>query len=139
MNITRKFNRENLTGITIGLDFDGTCISHGPNICKDIGAAPIIKRLINEFNVKIILYTMRCDKLLDEALMWFNDNDIILYDVNNNPTQKEWTSSPKIFAQLYIDDLNLGIPLIYSDKYEKPHVDWKELEKLLFYEIDKIH
>ena len=58
--------------------------------------------------------------------------------------------SPKVYADLYIDDLNLGVPLIYpKDKNAKPYVDWNAIEKMLFdkdefkhildKEIKKIH
>jgi hypothetical protein len=32
---------------------------------------------------------------LGDAIKWFKDNDIPLYGVQTNPTQKHWTTSPK--------------------------------------------
>lgn len=94
--------------MVIAVDFDGTCVTHEfPNIGKDIGAVPILKELIKKGH-KLILYTMRSGDLLDEAINWFADNDIELYGVNKNPEQYKWTSSPKVFANIYIDDINIG-------------------------------
>ena len=47
--------------MVIGIDFDGTCVRHEyPEIGKDIGAIPVLKRII-EYGHDIILYTMRGD------------------------------------------------------------------------------
>lgn len=43
----------------IAVDFDGTCVTHEfPKVGKDIGAVPVLKKLIEKGH-KIILYTMR--------------------------------------------------------------------------------
>jgi hypothetical protein len=113
----------------IAIDFDGTCVSHEyPDIGKDIGAVPVLKKLIADGH-KLILNTMRCGKELLDALKWFYENDIQLYGVNEDPGQKEWTQSPKVFANLYIDDAALGCPLIYPAS-GKPYVDWKQVEQI---------
>ena len=37
----------------IAIDFDGTCVTHDfPGIGKDIGAIPILKKLIKNGNIK---------------------------------------------------------------------------------------
>lgn len=134
----------------ICIDFDGTCVTHGfPNIGEDIGAVPILKKLVNNGH-KIILFTMRSDikevvnskddnifkepnEYLTHAVEWFQKNDIPLYGINTNPSQKEWTKSPKAYGDLYIDDMGLGCPLIYNPKIsEKPFVDWIKVEKMLY-------
>lgn len=50
---------------------------------------------------------------LQDAIDWFKKYDIPLFGVNEkkNPTQKDWTSSPKPYAHIYIDDAALGVPL----------------------------
>lgn len=137
--------------MVIAVDFDGTCVTHAfPKIGEDIGAVPVLKRLVKAGH-KIILYTMRShgkegDSLhktksgqlikndtLQEAIDWFKDKDIPLYGVNENPDQKDWTTSPKIYAQYYIDDAALGIPLIrfLGTDAPRPYVDWEIVEKLL--------
>lgn len=134
--------------IVIAVDFDGTCVTHNyPELGKDIGAVPILKRLVDKGH-KLILYTMRSneneEKLLEngykihkgdflqQAIDWFVDNDIPLYAIQRNPTQDEWTQSPKCYANLYIDDAALGCPLIYNINIsDRPFVDWERVEQLL--------
>lgn len=116
----------------IAVDFDGTCVTHDyPNIGKDIGAVSVLKELV-ENGHKIILYTMRWDKELKEAVQWFESNNIPLFGINENLTQRKWTKSPKIYAHLYIDDAALGIPLILDEGMSnRPFVDWKAVKSLL--------
>ena len=138
-----KNDKQVYFNMVIAVDFDGTCVEHKfPFIGKEIGAVPVLKKLVEKGH-KIILLTMRSHKTektknaqkygmvsvendtLDDAISWFKKNGIPLYGINENPTQKEWTESPKVFANLYIDDNNLGIPK------KNGYVDWVECEKLL--------
>lgn len=145
----------------IAIDFDGTCVTHEfPEIGKDIGAVPVLKELVDNGH-KLILFTMRADRheqketghpyimdvtglFLTDAINWFKKNNIPLYGIQSNPTQKNWTTSPKCYAQLYIDDAALGCPLIqdytsHPDGYYsgepvpsgRPYVDWIEVRKQL--------
>lgn len=120
-------------GITIVIDFDGTCVTHEyPKVGKDIGAAPVLKRLIKSGH-NLILFTMRSEKTLTDAVNWFEKNGIDLYGINENPNQKTWTKSPKAYGQLYIDDAALGCPLKldYSEDNETKfiqYVDWNKVE-----------
>ena len=125
----------------IAIDFDGTCVTHDfPKVGKDIGAVPILKMLV-ENGHQLVLFTMRSDiikpkskdynihakggKYLTAAVNWFKKHDIPLYGINVNPAQKEWTHSPKAYAQLYIDDAALGCPLILDKtKSDRPFVCW---------------
>lgn len=132
----------------ICIDFDGTCVAHEyPAIGKDIGAIPILKELTDTGH-RLILFTMRSDRkkkkkvngeeviveenVLSEAVEWFGVNNIPLYGVQKNPTQRFWTSSPKAYGHLYIDDAALGCPLIIDDpESDRPYVDWKRVRELL--------
>lgn len=116
----------------IAIDFDGTCVTHAfPKIGKDIGAIPVLKSLVDNGH-KLILYTMRDGITLGEAKIWFIENEIPLYAVNDNPTQHRWTTSRKVYAHLYIDDAALGIPLKHDIKLsDRPFVDWEKTEQLL--------
>jgi len=115
----------------IAIDFDGTCVTHDyPEVGKDIGAVPVLKALAAKGD-QLILFTMRSGETLEHAVKWFADNGIPLYGVNTNPTQSSWTKSPKAYAQLYIDDAALGIPLTYPMNGKRPYVDWVAVEKLL--------
>lgn len=116
--------------MVILIDFDGTCVQHEyPEIGGDIGAVPVLKKLVAAGN-QLILWTMRDGAELLQAIMWFETNGIPLYAANHNPTQREWTTSPKAHGNLCIDDINLGIPLIYPGN-ARPYVDWDKIETLL--------
>lgn len=116
----------------IAIDFDGTCVTHDyPKVGKDIGAVPVLKKLTDSGH-KLILNTMRSGKELDDAVQWFIDNDIPLCGVNENPTQKSWTASPKVYAHLYIDDAALGCPLMFDHAVSnRPFVNWKLVDQYI--------
>jgi hypothetical protein len=107
----------------LGLDFDGTVVRHAyPDVGGDIGAIPWLKHL-RAHGVKIVLNTMRSGPHLEAAVTWLNDNSIDLYGANNNPAQKHWTSSPKVYAHVYLDDAALGAPLVTPDS-GRPYINW---------------
>jgi hypothetical protein len=133
----------------ICIDFDGTCVTHEfPQVGKDIGAVPILKKLIDAGH-NLILFTMRSNRsvlnetgdptimnvtglFLDDAINWFKQNNIPLYGINENPGQKKWTTSPKAYGNLYIDDAALGCPLLYNQEIsDRPFVDWLKIEEIL--------
>ena len=135
--------------ITINIDFDGTCVTHDfPRVGKEIGAVPVLKRLV-ENGHQLILFTMRSDRkdkketndptiqdvtgeFLTDAVNWFKKHDIPLYGIQTNPTQHNWTTSPKSYAELMIDDSSLGCPLRYDiDISNRPFVDWEAVEEAL--------
>jgi len=126
--------------ITIAVDFDGTCVYHSyPEVGGDIGAVPVLKRLLL-CGHKLILFTMRSGKELQDAIDWFKNNNLQLYGVQYNPTQASWSASNKCYANLYIDDAALGCPLIPYEYDEgpngeyidaRPFVDWQVVEQLL--------
>lgn len=116
----------------IAIDFDGTCVTHDyPKVGKDIGAVPVLKKLTDSGH-QLILNTMRSGKELNDAVQWFIDNDIPLCGVNENPTQKSWTASPKVYAHLYIDDAALGCPLMFDHAVSnRPFVNWKLVDQYI--------
>ena len=134
--------------MTINLDFDGTCVTHSfPEIGRNIGAQRVLKKLTDAGH-KLILFTMRSDienpesddpkiipksgKYLTEAVNWFKLNNIPLYGIQSNPTQKQWTTSPKSYAELMIDDSALGCPLKFDYEIsDRPFVDWDIVEQYL--------
>lgn len=135
--------------ISINVDFDGTCVTHSfPQIGKEIGAIPVLKRLVAEGH-QLILFTMRSNMItfkeiegdltpdtnghfLNDAIKWFMQNDIPLYGVQKNPTQTTWTESPKSYAHLMIDDSAIGCPLKFDPSISnRPFADWEKIEQLL--------
>jgi hypothetical protein len=118
------------------IDFDGTVVTHEfPRVGRDIGAVPVLKALVAKGH-NLILFTMRSDgssiqhSYLSQAVRWFKSHDIPLYGIQTNPTQGEWTSSPKAYGQLIIDDIALGIPLVHGQS-KKPYVDWIKVAYIL--------
>jgi len=129
--------KAHMNDMIFAIDFDGTCVTHDyPKVGKDIGAAPVLRRIVDAGG-KLILWTMRSDNRpdgtspLSDAVNWFRENKIPLFGIQRNPDQDKWTSSPKAYAKIYIDDAALGCPLIYPEG-EKPYVDWQTVESLLF-------
>lgn len=78
---------------------------------------------------QLILYTVRDGIYLVEAVKWFERNAIPLTYVNNNPTQPDGTSI-KIYADLCIDNANVGTPILY-DENNHDYVNWAKLEASL--------
>ena len=111
----------------IAVDFDGTCVTHDyPNVGKDIGAVPVLKALVDNGHL-LILNTMRDSVELKDAVKWFENNGIELFGANTNPTQSGWTTSPKVYANLYIDDAAMGCFLSYNPELSnRPYVNWKK-------------
>ena len=117
----------------IAIDFDGTCAEHEfPAVGVDVpGAADVLKELI-EAGHDLILWTMRSGTYLDDARKWFDKHNLALFGVQTNPTQLEWTTSPKAYAHIYIDDAALGCPLIIpEDAVSRVYVDWVKVRQLL--------
>ena len=91
----------------IAVDFDGTVVTHAyPEIGDDAGAVPVLKELTDN-GCRLILYTMRHGKLLDDAIRWFRERGIPLYAVNE--TEHRTTL---VFLQLYS-----GVPVLGSTDF----------------------
>jgi len=130
------------------IDFDGTCVRHEfPKVGEDIGAIPVLKDLVNKGH-NLILFTMRCDHdykpistlpeiiaeagtYLTDAIKWFEKNEIPLFGIQKNPTQHEWTNSPKAYGHFMIDDSAIGCPLKFDYGFDRPCVDWDIMRDLL--------
>lgn len=114
----------------ICVDFDGTVVDHKfPAIGEPVPDAINWLKRLHYNGAKLILYTMRSDgmregDLLAEAVQYLEKNGVELYDVNCNPGQKEWTSSPKVYGHVYVDDAAFGCPTIHPESFNRPCVDW---------------
>ena len=123
--------------LIVGLDFDGTLVKHAyPDIGEDIGAFPILKKYAK--HCKYILFTMRSGETLEAAVEYINRMGIALYGINKNPSQKCWTSSPKAYCHLYIDDAALGAPLI-RPLDGRPYINWHTADTMLGQAIRTAH
>jgi hypothetical protein len=100
-----------LTGIKIAVDFDGTIVEHEfPQIGKEkLFAFQTLKEL-DKMGARLILWTFRSGKELDEAVEYCRKNGIEFYAVNKNYPEEifDETVSRKIDADIYIDDKNIG-------------------------------
>ena len=113
----------------IGVDFDGTLVvNEYPEIGEDLGAGPFLREA-QALGARIILYTMRDGQELQQASQYCRKLGVSLYGVNTNPTQYEWTMSPKAYCHLYIDDRNLGTPLTFTAGQHV--VNWQRLGPML--------
>ncbi|KAA6337242.1 hypothetical protein EZS27_014661 [termite gut metagenome] len=97
----------------IAVDFDGTIVEHRyPEIGKEIHfAVDTLKMLINDRH-RLILWTIREGKLLEDAVEWCRRRGIEFYAVNKSyPEENEAHGhyARKINADVYIDDKNLGM------------------------------
>lgn len=115
----------------IGIDFDGTVVMHKyPEIGEPLDdCLEVLEELIKAGH-KLILYTMRSDERLAQAVEYLEGEGIEFYSINENPSQKYWTKSPKIFCNIYIDDAALGCPLTFPET-GRPFVNWEEVRELL--------
>jgi len=116
----------------IVVDFDGTVVTHDyPLVGNDIGAIPVLKELVAKGH-NLILFTMRSGEHLQDAVDWFSARGIDLYGVQTNPTQHQWTDSPKAYGQIIIDDAALGCPLLLDVTVSgRPFVDWIDVRNKL--------
>jgi hypothetical protein len=114
----------------ICVDFDGTLCEHKyPDIGEALPDAFYWLGQWRSAGARLILYTMRSDgpgerRSLSEAKDWcFLRHGFMFDNYNVNPQQAVWTSSPKVYAHLYVDDAAFGCPLIRTPG-KRPVVDW---------------
>ena len=98
--------------MTIAVDFDGTIVEHKyPEIGKPLLFAFETLKQLQKQDHKLILWTYRSGRELEDAVEFCKKNGIEFYAVNKNyPEEKfdEKTVSRKIYADVYIDDRNAG-------------------------------
>ena len=84
--------------MTIAVDFDGTIVTHEyPKIGRDIPfAIDTLKRLQKDFQVILVLWTVREGRLLDEAVEYCRERGLEFYAVNANyPEENEREQQPR--------------------------------------------
>lgn len=97
--------------LIIAVDFDGTIVEDAyPKIGKPkLFAFETLKRLQQDGH-RLILWTYRSQKYLDEAVTFCNEKGIDFYAVNKSYPEEQFDNSKsrKIHADLFIDDRNIG-------------------------------
>jgi len=110
--------------MTIAVDFDGTIVEHEyPKIGKPIPfALETLRKLQHEENHRLILWTIREGRLLQEAVDYCEKNGVYFYACNKNYPEEEWQDGEprKIGADIFIDDRNIG-----------GLIDWGTIYKIL--------
>ena len=106
----------------IAVDFDGTIVEHKyPRIGKTkLFAFETLKQLQKQEH-QLILWTYRAGKELKNAVEFCKKNGIEFYAVNKNYQEEifnENNISRKIYADIYIDDRNIGGFLGWSKIWE---------------------
>ena len=101
-----------LSNKKLAIDFDGTIVEDAyPSIGKPkIFAFETLKKLQSE-GYRLILWTYRQGKSLEEAVEFCRKNGVEFYAVNSSFEGEifdDETQSRKIDADLFIDDRNLG-------------------------------
>jgi FMN phosphatase YigB (HAD superfamily) len=129
----------------IAIDFDGTLCDHRfPEIGNEVPEAFKYLKEFQEAGAKLVLWTMRSDgredgfNPLTEAIEWCKERGIEFWSHNSNPEQSSWTSSPKCYAHLYIDDAAFGCPLKTNPRSGgRPFVDWNVVGPMVMEMIQK--
>lgn len=110
-----------LDKLIIAVDFDGTIVEDAfPKVGKArIFAFETLKRLQKDGH-RLILWTYRDGAKLDEAVKFCQDNGITFYAVNKSFPEEQFdnTKSRKIYADLFIDDRNIGGVLGWGEVYQ---------------------
>ena len=106
----------------IAIDFDGTIVEHKyPKIGETkLFAFETLKELQKQ-GYQLILWTYRAGKELKNAVDFCKKNGIEFYAVNKNYSEEvfdEKIMSRKIYADIYIDDRNIGGFLGWSKIWE---------------------
>jgi len=99
--------------MVIGVDFDGTIVEDKyPEIGKELPfATDTLKMLIKEHH-RVILWTVREGKYLDDAVNWCRERGVEFYAVNRDYPEETTDNndhfSRKLKADVWIDDRNVG-------------------------------
>ena len=96
----------------IAVDFDGTIVRHRyPKIGEELPFATETLRMLIREGHRLILWTVREGKLLDEAIEWCRDRGGEFYAINRDFPEEDATGSGfsrKLKADLFIDDRSFG-------------------------------
>jgi hypothetical protein len=108
--------------LTIAVDFDGTIVEDEyPKIGKPVIFAFDTLKKLQEDGHRLILWTYRKGRALDEAVQFCENNGIIFYAINKSFPEEEFDPkySRKINADIFIDDRNIGGLMSWGEIYQK--------------------
>ena len=112
--------------MTIAVDFDGTIVEHRyPEIGPEIPFATETLRMLIKEHHRLILWSVREGKLLQDAIDWCRERGVEFWAVNRDYPEENGTInnnhfSRKLKVDLFIDDRQVGgLP------------DWGEIYKII--------
>ena len=108
--------------LIIAVDFDGTIVENAyPKIGKPLIFAFETLKKLQEDGHRLVLWTYRSGKRLDEAVEFCKKNRITFYAVNKSFPEEKFTPehSRKIHADIFIDDRNIGGFIGWGEIYQK--------------------
>ena len=97
-------------------------------------AFEIMKRWTKDYNVGWILNSMRNDELMKKPLETLEKYGIKPYSLRKNPRQMNDENNNEVtksFAVFCIDDRNVNISHEWLENCNRPHVNWKEVDKIM--------
>lgn len=99
--------------MTIAVDFDGTIVEHAyPKIGKEMPFATETLRQLIQDRHKLVLWTVRENELLQEAIDWCKERGVEFYAINRDYPEEEREKnnhfSRKLKVDIWIDDRNIG-------------------------------
>ncbi|MBR4996076.1 MAG: hypothetical protein IKY82_08445 [Alistipes sp.] len=97
----------------IAVDFDGTIVEHKyPQIGKEIPFAIVTLKKLQDDGHRLILWSCREGRLLQEAVEWCRQRGLEFFAVNSNYPDEDVDEgavrSRKLKADMFIDDRNVG-------------------------------
>lgn len=120
--------------MTIAVDFDGTIVEHKyPAIGNELPFATETLRMLIRDQHRLILWTVREGKLLDEAVEWCRKRGVEFYAINNDyPEETKENNnhfSRKLKVDVWIDDRNIGGLPGWGEIYHmiKDRTTWHDL------------
>ena len=112
----------------IAVDFDGTIVEHRyPEIGPEIPFAIQTLRMLQKEGHRLVLWSVREGKLLEDAVDFCRERGLEFYSVNSNYTEEQTDHqnfSRKLKADVFIDDRNVGGML-----------DWGSIYRIIHYRI----
>lgn len=116
----------------IAVDFDGTVVTHAyPHIGNDIGAVPVLRELIGNGLPGDSLHDAQRETARRRRSMVRRQRHSALRRQREPPHSGSGPDSPKVFADLYIDDSALGCPIKFEDGIKRPFVNWVKVRQRL--------
>ena len=123
----------------IAVDFDGTLVEHRyPEIGPEMPFAFEVLHRLQLHGHKLILWTYRSGEFLKETIKFCEEKGIVFYAVNENYPGEMFEAdiSRKIYADVYIDDRNIGgfpgWPAIYHSLHPEDVAFLQKLQPGIF-------